>query len=76
MSDKVPIRAFVSYRDESSEHTERVRDLCDQLRHDGVDAICDRYVPAPEEGWSWMERELEKAAAGAGHPGKSGGVIP
>ena len=57
-----PPRVLISYRHESHEHAERVRALSDQLRRDGVDAVIDRYVPAPSEGWSWwMEGELKKA---------------
>jgi hypothetical protein len=57
-----PVRVLLSYRHESREHADRVRDLSDRLRRDGVDAVIDRYVPAPAEGWSWwMETELRKA---------------
>ena len=55
-------RILISYRHESDEHAELVRGLSDQLRRDGIDAVIDRYVPAPAQGWSWwMEDELKKA---------------
>ncbi len=57
-----PPRTLISYRHESPEHDARVLALCHKLRQDGVDAMIDRYVPAPAEGWSWwMQGELKKA---------------
>jgi hypothetical protein len=57
-----PIRVLISYRHESSEHAERVLQLAQRLRSDGIDARLDRFVPPPAEGWShWMESELKEA---------------
>jgi tetratricopeptide (TPR) repeat protein len=56
-------RVFVSYSHDSDEHAERVLDLADTLRRDGIDVILDRYVPrGPEEGWPlWMDRNIRDA---------------
>ncbi len=55
-----PIRVFVSYSHESSEHSAAVLALADRLRRDGVDAWIDRYVEAPPEGWPrWIQRRFE-----------------
>lgn len=55
-------RVFLSYSHDSPEHAERVLDLADRLRADGVDAWIDQYDPAPAEGWPlWMERQVEQA---------------
>jgi len=52
-------RVFVSYSHDSDPHKERVRQLADRLRHEGVDASLDQYYPAPSEGWpQWITREL------------------
>ena len=57
-----PIRVLISYRHESSKHAERVLQLAQRLRTDGIDARLDRFVPPPAEGWShWMEGELREA---------------
>ena len=56
------IRVLISYRHESVEHAERVLQLAQRLRADGIDARLDRFVPPPAEGWShWMDGELSKA---------------
>jgi S1-C subfamily serine protease len=55
-------RVFVSYSHDSATHKDRVRNLADQLRADGIDAVIDQYVPFPPEGWpDWCDRELAKA---------------
>lgn len=57
-----PIRVFVSYSHDSWQHVDRVLDLCNNLRNDGIDAELDQYEPAPPEGWPrWMMRQIEKA---------------
>jgi hypothetical protein len=56
------IRVLVSYAHESEVHRQRVLDLANQLRRDGIESWIDRYVPPPAEGWSrWMDEQLEKA---------------
>jgi hypothetical protein len=55
-------RVFVSYSQDSPEHGARVLELSQKLRGDGVDAILDQFVRAPEQGWArWMADELAAA---------------
>lgn len=61
--DTTPIRVFLSYSWDSDPHKERVLQLAQRLRKDGVDARIDRFTSFPPEGWPrWMENEIEKAA--------------
>lgn len=58
-----PLRVFLSYSWDSPEHKQRVLELAQRLRADGVDARMDRFTTFPEEGWPrWMENEIEHAA--------------
>jgi hypothetical protein len=51
--------AFISYSQESEEHQASVLALANQLRAEGVEAMIDRYVQAPSEGWPrWIERQI------------------
>jgi hypothetical protein len=62
MVDAAPPRVFISYSHDSGGHRDRVLDLADRLRSDGIDAIIDQYVQVPPEGWAgWCEAEIEKA---------------
>src|SRR6516162_4184540 len=55
-------RVFISYSHDSDEHRDRVLELADRLRADGIDAMIDQYVQFPPEGWpDWCEAEIEKA---------------
>jgi len=57
-----PERVFVSYSHEGEPHDGLVLELTDQLRMDGIDAICDHYVQAPPEGWpKWMDDQINNA---------------
>jgi tetratricopeptide (TPR) repeat protein len=57
-----PVRVFISYSWDSSDHKQRVLDFAQRLRRDGVDAQLDRFTTFPPEGWPrWMESELETA---------------
>src|SRR5262245_29562573 len=57
-----PPKVFVSYSHDSQAHMERVRELCDRLRQDGIDAEVDQYEPAPAEGWPrWTARQIQGA---------------
>jgi len=61
VSSKVP-RAFLSYSHDSTEHCERVLQLAQQLRQEGVESVIDRFVTSPPEGWPrWMQSEIERA---------------
>ena len=56
-------RVFISYSHDSSDHTSRVLELSDRLRHEGVEAQLDRYEPFPSEGWPrWMQDQIDGAA--------------
>ena len=61
MTEAAP-RVFISYSHDSAEHRDRVLELADRLRADGIDAVIDQYVQSPPEGWpGWCEAEIEKA---------------
>ena len=54
-----PPRVFISYSHDSAEHADRVLDLADRLRRDGIEATIDQYVASPPEGWPvWMDRQI------------------
>jgi hypothetical protein len=60
--NEVPSKVFISYSHDRPEHEERVLDLADRLREDGIDAEVDQYLPSPQEGWpAWCERQIENA---------------
>jgi hypothetical protein len=51
-------KVFISYSHDSREHIDRVRELSDRLRAEGIDCILDQYEASPPEGWPrwqmWM----------------------
>jgi tetratricopeptide (TPR) repeat protein len=62
MTDAAPPRVFISYSHDSDEHRDRVLELADRLRADGIDAMIDQYVQSPPEGWpSWCRAQIEQA---------------
>src|SRR6266404_1726282 len=55
-------KAFFSYTHDSELQMNRVLDLSERLRSDGVDSNLDQYETSPPEGWpAWMRREIKKA---------------
>jgi hypothetical protein len=59
---ETPLRVFLSYAHESEPHRAAVLALALSLRADGFDAVIDRMVPPPPDGWSrWMQGELARA---------------
>lgn len=55
-------KVFISYSHDSNEHRERVLDLSNRLRTDGIDCEIDQYNPAPEQGWPrWMMQGIQQA---------------
>ncbi len=57
-----PIKVFVSYSHDSREHQDRVLELSNRLRADGIDCDIDQYEVSPPEGWPlWMERMIREA---------------
>jgi hypothetical protein len=62
LSEPTPPRVLISYSHDDPAHEDRVLDLADRLRHDGVDAMVDQYVQFPPEGWpAWCEAEIHRA---------------
>jgi hypothetical protein len=58
-----PPRVFISYSHDSPEHKNKVLNLSDQLRRDGIDCRLDQYEQAPPEGWPrWTEKEIRDAS--------------
>ncbi|BDT73158.1 hypothetical protein os4_27060 [Comamonadaceae bacterium OS-4] len=50
---------FISYSHDSELHMDRVRELSDRLRAEGVDCDIDQYHEAPPEGWPrWMAKKV------------------
>jgi formylglycine-generating enzyme required for sulfatase activity len=57
-----PPKVFISYSHDSAEHRQRVLELSNRLRQDGVDCHIDQYEVSPPEGWPrWMERRIQEA---------------
>lgn len=57
-------RVFLSYSNDSRAHVDRVLELANRLRSDGIDARLDRYEQGPSEGWPhWMLHQVERADA-------------
>ena len=55
-------RVFVSYTHQDDVHNRAVLGLVQELRRLGVDAVIDRFFPAPEQGWpQWMDDEIDRA---------------
>src|SRR6266568_6694830 len=56
------LKVFISYSHDSDEHKDRVLELSDRLRGDGVDCRIDQYEQSPAEGWpQWCDRQIEKS---------------
>ena len=61
-NDSMHPKVFISYSHDSSEHMERVLELSDQLRLDGVDCHIDQYEESPTQGWQrWMHSQIRSA---------------
>jgi hypothetical protein len=59
-----PPRVFISYSHDSETHKQRVLELSERLRADGVDATIDQYIAndGPPQGWPrWMDEQLRDA---------------
>jgi hypothetical protein len=53
---------FISYSHDSLLHKDRILNLSNKLRKDGVDCMIDQYEQSPTEGWPlWCERQVEHA---------------
>lgn len=57
-----PTRVFISYSHDSPPHMDRVLELSDRLRAEGIDCQIDQYEQAPPEGWPlWCQRQVEES---------------
>lgn len=55
-------KVFISYSHDSPEHMDRVLQLSDRLRQDGIDCTIDQYEISPSEGWPrWMDKQIREA---------------
>ncbi len=57
-------KVFINYSHDSPQHRDRVLELSERLRADGVETILDQYVAGgnPAQGWfQWQEDQIEKA---------------
>lgn len=53
---------FISYSHDSKEHQDRVLQLSNKLRSEGIDCILDQYEDSPPQGWpKWMDRNVKKS---------------
>ena len=60
-SQRHPV-VFISYSQDSPEHTDKVLAFTNTLRRDGIDAVLDQYEESPCEGWpKWMDRQIENS---------------
>jgi tetratricopeptide (TPR) repeat protein len=56
-------RVFISYSHDSREHEQRVLELANRLRRDGIDCVIDQYFTSPAEGWPrWTAEQVSRAA--------------
>lgn len=59
MPTEQPAKVFISYSHDSEGHLKVVRQFCEKLRADGIDAWIDQYENFPAEGWMlWMENRI------------------
>jgi hypothetical protein len=55
-------RVFTSYAHESDSHNDKVFELSERLRSEGVDSSIDQYEVSPPEGWPrWTRNQIEQA---------------
>ncbi|MFB2877750.1 SEFIR domain-containing protein [Floridanema aerugineum] len=60
--DSRPPKVFISYSHDSQEHKDRILELADRFREDGIDCNIDQYEDSPAEGWQrWMLNQVEVA---------------
>ena len=59
--DKNP-KIFISYTQDGEEHSNKILDLANKLRSEGIDVTLDQYEQSPPEGWpQWMDRGIKNA---------------
>lgn len=60
--EKTNPKVFISYSHDSKEHQDRVLELSDKLRNEGIDCSLDQYEDSPPEGWpKWMDRNVKNS---------------
>src|SRR5271157_6634532 len=60
-ADMAP-RVFISYTHDDQDHMDRVWNLSERLRGDGVDCHIDQQEEAPAEGWPrWCRNQVQEA---------------
>lgn len=56
------LRVFISYTHDSQKHMDRVWNLSERLRGDGVDCRIDQHEESPEEGWPrWCRNQVQES---------------
>lgn len=56
------MRVFISYTHDSTEHKNRVWELCERLLKDGLDCRIDQHEFSPPEGWPrWCRDQVKEA---------------
>jgi hypothetical protein len=56
------MRVFISYSHDSPEHLDRVWDLSERLRNDGIDCRIDQHEVMPPEGWPrWCRHQVQES---------------
>lgn len=54
---------FISYSHDDAEHIQRVLELSNKLRAEGIDCVLDQYETSPSEGWPrWMDKKIRDAS--------------
>ena len=60
--EEINPKVFISYSQDSVEFADKVLNLSNKLRREGINAILDQYEESPAEGWPrWMENNIESA---------------
>jgi len=55
-------KVFISYTHDSQDHMDRVLDISNHLRNNGINCNIDQYEFSPSEGWPrWMAYQIEEA---------------
>jgi hypothetical protein len=58
----MPLRVFISYTHHSPEHEDRVWELSERLRSNGIDCRVDQQEDSPAEGWPrWSRTQIDDA---------------
>jgi hypothetical protein len=44
-------KVFISYTHDSKDHADKILEISNRLRTQGIDTILDQYETSPKEGW-------------------------